>query len=459
MLFHSTVFLLLFLPLVLSGYYVLAGRRRARTWFLIVASFAFYAYWDARLVPLLALSISINWLLALAYAKRPRAALVGVGVALNLVVLGVFKYADFVSAAVASLAGVGHDPWGIALPLGISFFTFQQISYLSDLRRGRAPLYRFEDYALYVSVFPHLVAGPIIRHHELIPQFALAPMREGLDERLSRGLVLVLIGLMKKTFLADELARIADPLFAAAAAGQALGVVEGWAAALAFGFQIYFDFSGYTDMAIGLALLLGLTLPLNFNAPYRATSVREFWRRWHMTLSRFLRDYLYIPLGGSRKGTPRLAVAVLLTMLLGGLWHGAASTFIAWGGMHGLGLLCHRVWGATGLRLPGPFAWLLTMVFVTFAWVLFRAEGFGAALDLWQAMVGFEGWSAEAKVEKPWLIAAAGAVVLLLPTSQRMALERLVPSRPAAVGAGAALVLALLRVGGGENAEFIYFQF
>ena len=459
MLFSSQVFLILFLPPALAAYYLAAEHARLRMWLLIVASFVFYGYWDLRLVPLLAGSICANWLFARAFAGGKGRFLVAAGVGLNLAVLGLFKYADFFSASLGGVFGWHHQPWGIALPLGISFFTFQQISYLVDRRRGQAPLYGFSEFALFISFFPQLIAGPIVRHNEIVHQYALDPRREGLDERLSRGLVLFVLGLAKKTLIADGLARVSDPLYAAAGMGESLGLAEAWAAAGAFGLRIYFDFSGYSDMAIGLGLLFGFTLPLNFNAPYRADSIRDFWRRWHMTLSRFLRDYLYIPLGGSRHGRARMVAALMLTMLLGGLWHGAAWTFVAWGGIHGVALAVQHAWSARGHRLPRPLAWLLTMLVVFFAWVMFRAEGFAAAADIWWAMVGARGLEAAVGVTDAWLIAVAGGIALLMPTSQRIALDRLRPGRLGAIGVGLALVYMTILVGGGENTEFIYFQF
>ncbi len=460
MLFHSQLFLLAFLPLTLGLYYLCAERRTARTWLLILASVVFYGYWDPRLVPLLIGSVCVNWLFGRALGRRPGALLIGAGVALNLAVIGVFKYADFFADSLALLGLWQHQPWSIILPLGISFFTFQQISYLVDLRRGDGPVYSFADYALYIMFFPQLIAGPIVRHNEIIFQYAASPLREGLHERLSRGLTLLTVGLLKKVAVADNLALIAEPLYAAAADGRALSLAEGWVAAGAFGLQIYFDFSGYSDMAIGLGLMFGLRFPLNFNAPYRAASIRDFWRRWHMTLSRFLRDYLYIPLGGNRFGPARQFAAVLATMLLGGLWHGASWTFVIWGGLHGLALAVNHAWQRTGLRLPWGAGWLLTMLFVFATWVVFRAETFGAALDIVTAMAGGHGWSlAVHGVEKLWIIGAAALVAVLGPTSQSATLDMLAPRRLAAVAVAAALVFVTLDVGGGDNGEFIYFQF
>ncbi len=460
MLFHSQLFLLAFLPLTLGLYYLFAERRGLRTWTLILASVVFYGYWEPRLVPLLVGSVCVNWLFAWAFGRHPRAFLIGAGVALNLAVIGVFKYADFFADSLALLGLWHQERWNIILPLGISFFTFQQISYLVDLRRGGAPIYRFADYALYVMFFPQLIAGPIVRHNEIVFQYAASPLRDGLYERLSRGLTLFTVGLLKKVAVADNLALIAEPLYAAAADGRALSLAEGWAAAGAFGMQIYFDFSGYSDMAIGLGLMFGLRFPLNFNAPYRAVSIRDFWRRWHMTLSRFLRDYLYIPLGGNRFGPARQLAAILATMLLGGLWHGAGWTFVVWGGLHGLALVVDRVWQRTGLRLPWGAGWALTMVFVFATWVVFRAETFGAALDIVTAMVGGHGWSlAVQEGGKLWIIGAAALVAVFGPTSQSAVLDMLAPRRFAAVAIGAALVFVTLDVGGGDNGAFIYFQF
>jgi D-alanyl-lipoteichoic acid acyltransferase DltB (MBOAT superfamily) len=458
MLFHSQTFIFVFLPLVLLLYYRFAGRARVRIGFLVFASFVFYGYWEIRLVPLLAASIVVNWLFArvahLGKGRWPVAA----GVALNLIVLGIFKYADFFADSLAALGAFDHARWNIILPLGISFFTFQQISYLIDLRRGAAPLYRFDEYALYVSFFPQLIAGPIVRHNEIIDQFAFSPLRDGMHERLARGLVLFLVGIVKKAILADRLAMFVDPIYARAEAGGALAMPDAWLAAGGFGLQIYFDFSGYSDMAIGLALMFGFVLPENFNAPYRATSIRAFWRRWHMTLSRFLRDYLYIPLGGSRHGWLRQGAAVMITMLLGGLWHGAGWTFVSWGGLHGLALAANQLWRRSGMAMPAALGWLLTMGFVFFCWILFRAETFGGAARLIEAFAG--PLTGPALHPKHWvLLGIASAVALLGITSQRLVKEHLRPYP--ALGAGLAVGLAYmaLHVGGKGAQEFIYFQF
>ena len=381
------------------------------------------------------------------------------GVALNLAVLGLFKYADFFRGTVFGLLGQHWRRWDLILPLGISFFVFQKISYLIDLRRGDRHIYGFLDFCMFVMFFPQLIAGPLVRHNEIIHQFSLDPRRTEKWENLSRGFVLFVIGVAKKVAFADTLAMVADPLFAKAF-GTHLSAAEAWTAAGAYTLQIYFDFSGYSDMAIGLALMFGLRLPFNFNAPYRALSVRDFWRRWHMTLSRFLRDYLYIPLGGSRCGKLRQASNVVATMLLGGLWHGANWTFVVWGGLHGVALAVNHVWEQRGVRLPRALAWLLTLLFVMAGWVLFRSPDF---VHAGQVLAGMAGWNGLGHIvlDREYVaILAIGAIVATLgPTSQDAALRLLRPQSWLAIPAGVTLAYLLLLDGGRLPNVFIYFQF
>ncbi|MEX2614595.1 MAG: MBOAT family protein [Alphaproteobacteria bacterium] len=460
MLFHSQVFLALFLPVALIGYHRMAASRDLRICWLIAASLFFYGYWDYRLLPLLAGSIAMNWLLVRLHYRWRLRYLIGIGVFLNLGLIGVFKYADFAASSIAWIAGGQHENWSIILPLGISFFTFQQISYIVDVSRGDAPRYRFHEYALYVSFFPQLIAGPIIRHNEIIFQFDADPRQGPVHENLSRGAMLLLCGLVKKLFIADRLALIANPVFGAAADGATATFADSWMACLAFGLQIYFDFSGYSDMAIGLALMFGLVLPINFNVPYRAASIGDFWRRWHMTLSRFLRDYLYIPLGGNRFGPARQALALAVTMLLGGLWHGAAWTFVVWGGLHGAALGIYHLWRNAGYRMPAAAGWLVTMLFVFATWVIFRAETFPAAWGMLNSMAGLNGLTgALTDLTANWIIPVAFLVAALGPTSQMLVHARLHPNRMIAVAGGLALAAIVLHVGGESGQEFIYFQF
>ena len=408
MLFNSYPFLLLFLPLVLAGCFALARWRQpaALAW-LVLASLAFYGWWDVRYVPLLAASVAFNYCAGQAIAGRGGRAgrgaglLLAAGVAANLALLGWFKYAGFFAAGLNALHDTGVRLGDIVLPLGISFFTFTQIAYLVDMYRDPVR-YGFMPYALFVTYFPHLIAGPILHHREMMPQFAAAPALRWDAGNLAAGATLFAIGLFKKTVIADGIGPYAAPVFEHAAHGYAPSLLEAWGAALAFGLQLYFDFSAYSDMAIGLSKMFGIRLPLNFDSPYKAASIIEFWRRWHMTLSRFLREYLYIPLGGNRHGALRRYLNLFVTMLLGGLWHGAGWTFVAWGAAHGALLALNHGWRALrGRFAPGP-GWIaggeralgaaLTFVAVFAAWVLFRAENLGSAVSILRGMAGLNGF-------------------------------------------------------------------
>jgi alginate O-acetyltransferase complex protein AlgI len=456
MLFNSYPFLLVFLPAALA-LQALVERfwSRARLQSLLALSFVFYGYWDWRFVPLMAASILVNFVIVRIFAARHPPFLIAAAIAFNLAVLGVFKYAGFFAALANAGLGLQLPELHLALPLGISFFTFHHVMYLTDLGAKKAPLYDLTRFGLYIAFFPQVLSGPLVRWSEVMHQFEMPAFRAGWQERLGRGLLLVTLGLAKKTVFGDGLAAYANPIFELAALGAPLRVLQAWEGVLAFTFQIYFDFSGYTDMALGIALMLGISLPQNFNVPYRATSLADFWRRWHMTLSRFLRDYLYIPLGGNRHGLKRQLLALFATMALGGLWHGAALTFIAWGVLHGLGLCVGILWRRAGLTLPAALSWALTFVFVTFAWVLFRAPSFETAGKLYAVMLGAAPLGAALK----WrLLLPAALFAMLGPTAHEIA-TRLRPSRSFAVALALALVLLLLRIGDEQNFEFIYFQF
>ena len=460
MLFNSQGFLLIFLPLTLLLYFAFAKKETLRIWVLISASLVFYAYWDLRFLPLLVISVAFNWFCSKWHALYPNKTILFAGVAVNLLIIGFFKYTDFILGNVSATSGIEFAPWNIILPLGISFFTFQQISYLVDLKRGTAPIYPFHKYALYVTFFPQLIAGPIVRHNEIIAQYAFDPFRDGVYERLSRGFGLLFIGLFKKMILADTMAETASFLFNDAATGNTLSFYGSWVAAAAYTLQIYYDFSGYSDMAIGLGLMFGLTIPINFNAPYLAISIRDFWRRWHITLSRFLRDYLYIPMGGNRFGLSRQVVALMVTMLLGGLWHGAGWTFVIWGGLHGLALVLNHFWEKTSIPMPKPIGWVLTLAFVMFGWVIFRADNLETASAIMRSMVGFNGFSFNLPdINPPGQILYYALPAFIGPTSQRLATHWLRPRPIYAAIVACALFYLALRAGDGNYSEFIYFQF
>ncbi len=427
---------------------------------MFLASLVFYAYWDVRFLPLLLISILANWLLSLRLSKQNKNTLIGWGVFFNLLLIGIFKYLEFFAGAVYSMWGMPFEPYELILPLGISFFTFQQISYLVDRSRGQAETYRLLDYALYVVFFPQLIAGPIVRHNEIISQYKKSPLRPGIFHHIGAGLMLFALGLAKKTLIADRLAGTATPLFDAAANGTVLSMGEGWAASIAYSLQLYFDFSGYSDMAIGLGLMMGITLPINFNAPYRATSIREFWRRWHITLSRFLRDYLYIPMGGSRAGTRRMILAMLITMTLGGLWHGAGWTFIIWGLMHGGALLLNHLWPLKGLKLPGYAAWIATLLFLLLSWVVFRADTFTTAYSIWGSMFGAYGFELDVRdAPNRWFSLVAFLIAVVGPTSHAIALDKLRANRFVAVMLAVLIFYLTLNVASDGYTEFLYFQF
>lgn len=391
MLFNAPEFLLVFLPLTLAAFHLaLRVSARAAIATLLLASLIFYASWDPRFLALLLGSTAANFMIGRSLAQRRTKALLAAGVSLNLLTIGVFKYADLFTEIINTLTGSGFPLPNLILPLAISFFTFQQIAYLVDCYQGRIkdtqdPL----RYALFVAFFPQLIAGPIVHHREVLPQFAtFGPGYRVSAEQVAHGLFLIIVGLFKKVIIADNLSGYTDPAFADV---SALTFFEAWNATLAYSLQLYFDFSAYGEIAMGLGLLFGIALPLNFNSPYKARNIQEFWRRWHITLGRFLRNYLYIPLGGSRRGLGRLMFATTVTLFLGGLWHGAAWHYVLWGLMHGAAIAFFAGWSKAGIRMPGWLALGVTFLFVSLAWVMFRAPSVADALHLFALMFGAHG--------------------------------------------------------------------
>src|SRR5215813_3889422 len=370
MLFSSFTFLFQFLPATVLAF--VAARRhspRAGILVLVAASLVFYGAWRPIYLSLLIGSMLFNFLSGLLMENAERRRAVGMlGVAVNLSVLGFFKYTNFLLDSFDTASGLSLPHVDIILPLGISFFTFQQIAYLVDVMRGARVERDIVSYTLFVSFFPHLIAGPLVHHAEMIPQFTRE--RSSRSALLAaRGWAIFVAGLFKKVAIADNLAQFDNPVFAHVDAGGSVGAQWAWLSILAYTLQIYFDFSGYSDMAIGLALLFGIRLPVNFRSPYKATSIIDFWRRWHITLSRFLRNYLYIPLGGNRLGKQRRYANLMVTMLLGGLWHGAGWNFLIWGGLHGLYLGINHLWRGDKGRSPATISgraacWALTFVAV-----------------------------------------------------------------------------------------------
>jgi alginate O-acetyltransferase complex protein AlgI len=456
MLFNSYVYLLAFLPAALLIYSIADRFPAARTWTLIGLSLVFYSYWDIRFLPLMVGSILINWLSSQLFVRTKWPAIVTGTIAANLFVLGIFKYTNFFAGSFAAIFGTSLGRFELALPLGISFFTFHHIMYFVDLRRGVAPTLTLDRYALYICFFPQVLSGPLVRWHEIIWQFGKAAFAPGWEGRFALGLTLIVIGLTQKVFLGDTLGDEVN-LFYQQAKIFDIGQFESWIAVLSFTFQIYFDFNGYTDVALGTALLFGIQLPQNFNGPYRATSLREFWRRWHMTLSRFLRDYLYIPLGGNRHGLVRQIIALMLTMSLGGLWHGAGWLFIIWGTLHGVGLTVDLLWRRFGLQMPPLAGWIATFAFVTLTWIFFRAPSLNMAARLFKALI--VGGPSTSYNGTQTLVLAAVCAILFPPSYVicRKLTER--PSWAVAIALSVLSAAILVALGKEGNYEFIYFQF
>ncbi|HKU96687.1 MAG TPA: MBOAT family protein [Vineibacter sp.] len=490
MLFNSYAFILAFLPATLALFFLFArvGHGVARA-FLLIASFAFYAWWSVEYGLLIVATILVNYAFGLKIQRladahhRHARLLLAVAVSTNLALLGYFKYRNFFIDNVNLFTGADWPLTSLVLPLAISFHTFQQIAYLVDSYRRKVEQPSLATYGLFVLFFPQLIAGPIVHHWQILPQFKDPRIYAFNSESFAAGLSFFVMGLAKKVLLADPLASIADPIFNGAA-GDAPALSQAWVGVLAYTLGLYFDFSGYSDMAVGLARMFGLRLPYNFNSPYKATSIIDFWRRWHITLSTWLRDYLYVPLGGNRHGKARRYVNLLVTMLLGGLWHGAAWNFVFWGLLHGLYLVINHGWLAVTaeraqrgrpVALPGPVAWLLTFTAVAFAWVFFRSPTAQHAFAMVEGMAGLNGLHASSLAAilgpgKAIVLVAAGAVALLLPNTQQLIdghQERAAAGRgialrwrPSVTWAGAitGLLFAALTQMSAVR-EFIYFQF
>jgi alginate O-acetyltransferase complex protein AlgI len=486
MLFNSYTFLLAFLPAALLAYFAVGTKTPWGALVLLgVASLFFYGWWDPRYLALIAGSIAFNYaagirLLRLSSqpeARGSRSCLLGFSVAANLTLLAVFKYADFFITSANELTGQELPLPHIVLPLGISFFTFTQIGFLVDAAKRKVDSLSPINYGLFVSFFPHLIAGPILHHREMMPQFEKRDATRFNADNFALGLYLLCIGLAKKLAVADQFAPLANAGFES---WRDLDATAAWLTSLSYTIQLYFDFSGYTDMALGLAWMFNIRLPQNFDSPYKATSIQDFWRRWHMTLSRFLREYLYIPLGGNHGGQLATLRNVFLTVLLGGLWHGAGWTFVLWGALHGTAFVIQRVWTLGGVRLPKWQGWTLTFLFVNAAWVYFRATTVEQANGICLRMLGFHDSAAatigpgqlagRAAKQAEGLFGSTSAPVSLVvtilvatlcttwlaPNSTALA-ARFRPSPVLGILAGAALAFSLLTMH--RPTEFIYFNF
>jgi alginate O-acetyltransferase complex protein AlgI len=416
MLFNSHIFIFLFLPIVLLGFHLIGklGTHTITISWLVSASLFFYGWWNPVYLLLILGSILVNYSTGISLLRRPSKLVLVAGIAINLGALGYFKYANFFVDTINALISSDLFLNQVVLPLAISFFTFQQITYLVDMYRGEASDYGFLRYCLFVTFFPQLIAGPIVHHKEMLNQFSKEAFHKQATDNLAVGLTIFIIGLFKKVVIADGISVYVISIFEGAEHGIALTFFESWGGALAYTLQLYFDFSGYSDMAIGLARMFGVMLPVSFFSPYKANNIIEFWKLWHITLSRFFRDYIYIPLGGNRKGTVRHFANIGITMLLGGLWHGANWTFVIWGGMHGIFLAINHGWCLTKTKLLGKrvksgnifgvtIGRVITFISVVAAWVMFRSESLAGAMNMYHAMFAGNGISLPGWAESKFL--------------------------------------------------------
>lgn len=424
MLFNSYIFLFCFLPITLC-LFLLLGRIAAglAVGGLTFASLFFYGWWNPHYLILLIGSILFNYFMGRSIFLKKSLALKKIifitAITFNLILLGFFKYSSFFLANCNQIFGTHVQLPNIILPLGISFFTFTQIAFLVDVYRGEVKNWNLMRYVLFVTYFPHLIAGPILHHKEMLPQFNSPTLAVIKFESIAMGMTIFFIGLFKKVVLADGIQHLVAPVFVA---DSHPALFESWIGVLAYAFQLYFDFSGYCDMAIGISLLFGIKIPLNFYSPYKATNIIDFWRRWHMTLSRFLREYLYIPLGGNQLGKKRRYFNLFITMLLGGLWHGANWTFVIWGALHGVYLMVNHGWRS--LKLNGiwssKMSGLMTFIAVVFAWVFFRADNIMMAMDVIKGMVGMNGIVSMFETRDLLWVLILGSIIWFFPNTQQI---------------------------------------
>ena len=459
MLFNSCEFIFLFLPIAFAGFFILGhkGQKRFATLWLVLASFFFYGYWDIKYVPLLFGSISFNYLVGRQLEKQNRNKWwLLFGIVVNVVLLGYFKYTDFFLGTVNELAGESmFNLPHIVLPLGISFFTFTQTAYLVDAYRGEAKNESFLTYLEFVTIFPHLIAGPIINHKEMIPQFIADKTFRINFENIALGLTIFTFGLFKKVVIADKLAIWANGAFSHA---TTLSCVEAWVGALGYTLQLYFDFSGYSEMAIGLALMFNLKMPVNFNSPYQALSIIDFWRRWHMTLGLWVKNYLYIPMGGNRHGEFNKMRNLFVSMLIIGLWHGAGWTFVIWGGLHGILLMINHSWRKTGISLPKVVNWSLTFLCVVICWVFFRAGTFSEAISVLTSMTDVQSIIRMELSGSKYLAAiVVGILALTVIPNPLVLIKKFSANNKWLIATAAMLVWAIWHLN--NYSEFLYFQF
>lgn len=426
MLFNSFEFIFLFLPITFLIYFFLISQNFVTVAknFLVFSSLFFYSWWNILYLPLILGSILFNYSIGNSlngnkYIKIKKKKLLIIGIVTNLTLLGYFKYTDFFIKNINDIANSDIKLLSLTLPLAISFFTFQQIAYLVDSYRGETKEYDFLNYTLFVTFFPQLIAGPIVHHKEMMPQFASRWNLIRNNENIAKGIFIFSIGLFKKVIIADTFAIWVENGFNNAGT---LNMAEAWMTSLSYTFQLYFDFSGYTDMAIGAALLFNIKLPINFNSPYKAKDIQDFWRRWHITLSKFLRDYIYIPLGGNRTTSFKSYNNIIITFILGGMWHGAGWTFIFWGFLHGLALVTYKIWKQLGYTMNPILAWFLTFNFINISWVFFRSKSWSDAISIIRSMFSVESLGS-VDVSKSLLIILSLYLVLFFKSSMELLIK------------------------------------
>lgn len=478
MLFNSPLFIFIFLPLVALIYFFLNKIRYtvlAKGW-LVLASLFFYGYWNTDYLFLIIISMLFNYAFGKLLhkvndenkkSKFIRKTILIKGIILNLATLSYYKYTDFIIENINYIFDSEIPVMDLLLPLAISFFTFQQVAYLVDCYKSDTQEYSFLNYCLFVTFFPQLIAGPIVHHKEMMPQFSDRKNIYANHNNLAKGILIFAIGLFKKVVIADSFAQWANAGFDSKIALQ---FWDAWGTSLSYTFQLYYDFSGYTDMAIGAALMFNILLPINFNSPYKALTIQDFWHRWHMTLSRWLRDYLYIPLGGNRSGAVRTYINVMVTFILGGLWHGAAWTFVIWGGLHGLAISVHRLWQKNGFVLVPLVSWLLTFNFINMTWVFFRAHDIPSALSIISGMLGLNGLSASSQLMAlnsdrvtselilPYLV-IFGLIAFLGKNSIEISLDKLKYTFIDSLIVSLSLFLSIVFGIATVKSEFLYFNF
>jgi alginate O-acetyltransferase complex protein AlgI len=405
MLFNSHYFIILFLPLAVTSTFILgaSGHKRLAIGFLILASSFFYSLGSGSSLLLLAGSLIANYALGKEISRTKSFATLWLGVLLNIIILGYFKYQNFFENILVETVGLGSVSGSLIFPLAISFFTLQQISFLVDVQRDRAQINDFLSYCLFVTFFPQLIAGPIFRYQQFTSQITKEFLDKFDNTNLAIGITIFSLGLFKKTVLADGIGPYSNEVFNSVAAGESVAFFQAWGGSLAYTFQIYFDFSAYSDMAVGLGRIFGIKIPVNFYSPYKATNIIDFWRRWHITLSSFLRDYIYIPLGGNRAGHIKQYRNIMCAMILAGVWHGSHWTYVAWGGLHGAYLVINHLWQTIVISknevMASQSEWgiflsrSLTFFAVVIAWVLFRAENMHVACEIYKGMIGLNGVS------------------------------------------------------------------